>query len=70
MGVRCGANGANVTVSGLRIKSEMLDPAFFGAIHCEGGAITVTDSIFTPSTVTGTGTITQSGNQTNAEYEA
>lgn len=61
--------GGTVTINGLRIKSVPSDE-FRGGIHSEGGTVTVTDSIFDPDTVMGTGTFTQSGNMTNAEYEA
>lgn len=64
-----GSTGS-VTVQGIRAKVTMLD-VFVGPMHTDQIPITVTDSIFDPDTVTGPGgSITQSGNQTNAEYEA
>ena len=65
LGIR---SSGTLTVEGIRIKGT--PPGSNSMVHTEGGALTITNSIFDPDTPTGTFVVAASGNQTNAEYEA
>lgn len=62
-------SSGTLTVEGIRIKGSP-PTGKTSMVHTEGGTLNITNSIFDASTPTGTATITASGNQTNAEYEA
>jgi hypothetical protein len=64
-------NSVPFTVEGIRIISTMLLPATRNVIHLEGPdpVVSVTNSVFDGAITGATANVTQSGNQTNAEYD-
>ncbi len=69
IGLRIG--GGNLTCEGIRFKGTALNPASVGMVHLESaGTVSVTNCIFDGAITGSVTSLTQSGNQTNAEYEA